>query len=161
LLGFLVGISSSYGQENSNFHFKKFQVGDGLSENAVYCILQDLDGFMWFGTKDGLNRFDGTHFRVYQHQAGKSESLGNNFIRSIAQLDRENMVIGTDAGIYMMNKMDESFEKLDIKASDQSEIASAVNSLLVDRNGFLWIGTMSQGVYRYDYQQHQLYHVEL
>ena len=161
LFVFLLGIGVSVGQENPNFHFKKFQVGDGLSENAVYCITQDPDGFMWFGTKDGLNRFDGTHFRIYQHQTDKPESIGNNFIRSIAHIDREHMVIGTDAGIYLMNRTDESFEKLDIKALDGSEITSAVNSLLVDRNGSLWIGTMSQGLYRYNPSLHQLHRVEL
>ncbi len=48
----------------SNFHFRKIQVDDGLSENTVYCILQDSKGFMWFGTKDGLNRYDGEMVRV-------------------------------------------------------------------------------------------------
>lgn len=158
---FLMGLFLSYGQENSNFHFKKFQVGDGLSENAVYCIMQDSEGFMWFGTKDGLNRFDGTQFRVYQQEANKKTSLGNNFVRSIAQMDHENLVIGTDAGIYIMNRTDESFRRLTIKASDGSEITSAVNSLFVDKNGILWIGTMSQGVYCYDITKQILRRVPL
>jgi len=136
-------------QENSNFHFKKLQVVDGLSENAVYCILQDYDGFMWFGTKDGLNRFDGSSFRVYQHSIGEKESIGNNFIRSIAQKDKDNLYIGTDAGLYIMDKVTESFTKLNIKASDNSKITSAVNALLVDKNGNLWIATMFQGIYFY------------
>src|SRR5690606_18335925 len=147
LFYFLSGVMLTYGQENSNFHFKTFQVGDGLSENGVYCILQDLDGFMWFGTKDGLNRFDGTNFRSYRYDADKKQSIGNNFIRSIAQINRENLIIGTDAGLYIMNTIDESFLKLNIKATDQSQISSAINSLLVDSKGILWIGTMSQGIY--------------
>lgn len=158
---FLLGMMFSYGQENANFHFKKFQVGDGLSENAVYCVLQDSDGFMWFGTKDGLNRFDGTIFRSYQHQAEKPKSLGNNFIRSIVEVSRECLVIGTDAGIYLMDKVDESFRELDVKASDGSQITSAINTLLVDKGGLLWIGTMSQGVYTYNLEEQALHKIEL
>ena len=161
LFYFLSGVMFTYGQENSNFHFKKFQVGDGLSENAVYCVLQDSDGFMWFGTKDGLNRFDGTNFRYYQHKADKKQSIGNNFIRSIAQINKENLIIGTDAGLYIMDRINESFKKIDIKATDHSQISSAVNSLLVDNKGMLWIGTMSQGVYTYDFQHNTLHKVEL
>lgn len=158
---FLLGLWQSYGQENSNFHFKKLQVGDGLSENSVYCIMQDSEGFMWFGTKDGLNRFDGTQFRVYQHEAHKSTSLGNNFIRSIAQIDHKHLVIGTDAGIYIMNRTEESFRKLRVKTADGSEITSAVNTLLVDKNERLWIGTMSQGIYCYHIKTGKLRRVPL
>ena len=161
LLYFLSGVLLTYGQENSNFHFKKFQVSDGLSENAVYAILQDSDGFMWFGTKDGLNRFDGTNFRYYRYDSDKNQSIGNNFIRSIAQINRENLIIGTDAGVYIMNTINESFKKLNIQASDHSQITSAINSLLVDNKGTLWIGTMSQGIYTYNFQQNTLDKVEL
>jgi signal transduction histidine kinase/ligand-binding sensor domain-containing protein/DNA-binding response OmpR family regulator len=136
-------------QGNPNFHFKKLQVVDGLSENAVFCTLQDVDGFMWFGTKDGLNRYDGSSFRVYQHQIGNKNSLGNNFIRSIAEKDEHNLYVGTDAGLYLMDKLTESFTKINRKASDHSFITSAVNALLVDRKGNLWIATMSQGIYQY------------
>lgn len=161
IFSLLVGMMFSYGQENSNFHFKKFQVGDGLSENAVYCILQDSGGFMWFGTKDGLNRFDGTTFRSYQHRAEKPKSLGNNFIRSIAEVNGECLAIGTDAGIYLMDKVDESFRELDVQASDGSRLMSAINALTVDKDGRLWIGTMSQGVYIYNVQQQKLHKIEL
>lgn len=144
------------GQEISNFHFKKLQVVDGLSENAVYCILQDTEGFMWFGTKDGLNRFDGSSFRVYQHQFGKQESIGNNFIRSIVQSGKNHLYIGTDAGLYLMDKRTETFRKVNLKATDNTFISSAINSLLIDKTGSLWIATMSQGIYRYDIQKQRL-----
>ncbi|MDR1161524.1 MAG: hypothetical protein LBK45_04205, partial [Tannerellaceae bacterium] len=54
-------------QENSDFHFRKIRVDEGLSENAVYSILQDKKGFIWFGTKDGLNRYDGSDFRIFRN----------------------------------------------------------------------------------------------
>ena len=51
-------------QENSTYSFKHYNINNGLSQNTVHCILQDRMGFMWFGTKDGLKRFDGTSFKV-------------------------------------------------------------------------------------------------
>ena len=51
-----------------NFQFRKYQVNDGLSENTVNCIMQDGQGYIWLGTKDGLNKFDGTQFTVYRKQ---------------------------------------------------------------------------------------------
>lgn len=138
-----------YSQENFNFRFKSFEVTDGLSENAVYSILQDQDGFMWFGTKDGLNRFDGSSFRVYQHQFNKKGSIGNNFIRCLAQMDKNHLYIGTDAGLYLMNKRTEIFTHLKLMAPGHSVITDAINCLLVDRKGTLWIATMSYGIYSY------------
>src|SRR5690606_38269138 len=149
LLFFLLSVFQGLAQENSNFHFKKFQVGDGLSENAVYAILQDAEGFMWFGTKDGLNRFDGSNFRYYQNKVGEKESIGNNFIRSLAQKNKEFLYIGTDAGLYLMNIRNESFQKLTVKTTENLLITEAINSLMVDSKGVLWIGTMSQGIFKY------------
>ncbi len=158
---FLYGASTSLAQENSSFHFKKYQVGDGLSENAVYCTLQDTEGFMWFGTKDGLNRFDGSNFRHYQHKAGDENSVGNNFIRSISQKNRGHLYIGTDAGLYIMNIKNESFKKLNLRTKDNIAINTAVNSLLVDSRGILWVGTMFQGIFKYSPNENILQKVKI
>lgn len=158
---FLLTVMQSFAQENSNFHFKKFQVGDGLSENAVYTILQDAEGFMWFGTKDGLNRFDGSNFRYYQNKIDEKESIGNNFIRSLAQKDKEHLYIGTDAGLYLMNIRNESFQKITIKTTENLQITAAINSLLLDSKGVLWIGTMSQGIFKYDLKDNTLQKVKI
>ncbi len=64
------------------YTFKSYQVENGLSQNSVLSILQDREGFMWFGTKDGLNCFDGYSFKVYRRQSGVETSLGNNFVFS-------------------------------------------------------------------------------
>ncbi|RXF68672.1 hybrid sensor histidine kinase/response regulator transcription factor [Arcticibacter tournemirensis] len=160
LISFFVSFTLP-GQENSNFRFKKLQVTDGLSENAAYCILQDESGFMWFGTKDGLNRYDGSSFKVYQHQFGKKGSIGNNFIRSIKQMDKDHLYVGTDAGLYIMDKVTETFSKLILKASGNSSISSAVNALVVDKKGNLWIATMSQGLYIYSPKSQKLRKVEI
>jgi len=138
-----------FGQGNTHIHFKKLQVSDGLSENSVYCILQDHTGYMWFGTKDGLNRYDGNTFKIFQKQDRDPQSLGNNFVRSIEQQDANNLYIGTDHGLYIMNKKKETFQLLNQKTSNNQIINSAINSLKVAKDGTLWIGTMNQGIFQY------------
>lgn len=139
-----------FGQDFSNLHFRKFQVTDGLSENSVYSILQDQTGYLWFGTKDGLNRFDGNNFRVYQKQNHQPESLGNNFVRSLAEKDSSHLYVGTDDGLFIMDKIREEFQAVNQPATNGTVVSTAINALLVDQQQRLWLGTMGQGVFRYD-----------
>ncbi|NDV83974.1 hybrid sensor histidine kinase/response regulator transcription factor [Bacteroides sp. 51] len=153
LQGFAVG--------NKNFHFRKIQVDDGLSENTVYCILQDSKGFMWFGTKDGLNRYDGSNFRVFRHSVLNPSSLGNNFIRSIAEGPEGVLYIGTDIGLYIMDTVHETFIPVTLETLEGKRLTTAVNTLLIDRDGKLWIGSMYQGTFIYDPAQQTLRQVEV
>lgn len=150
-----------YSRDNSDFHFKKIQVDDGLSENAVYCILQDSKGFMWFGTKDGLNRYDGNSFRAFRHNSEKPNSIGNNFIRSIIETKDNNLYIGTDAGVYIMNVVEETFKKVTSITNQGVGVTSAVNSLYEDRSGTIWIATMNQGIFKYNPKSQKLTSAEL
>lgn len=153
--------SNLLSQENSNFHFKKIQVDDGLSESAIYCIMQDMKGFMWFGTKDGLNRYDGYNFRIFRNNPHNTQSIGNNFIRCIAEGGTNTLYIGTDAGLYIMNTIDESFSKVTMKTDKGVDVTSAVNALHVDKNGNVWIGSMTQGIFIYNPKSQALKAVEL
>lgn len=153
--------SSAFANEFTNFHFKQIQVDGGLSENTIYAILQDSKGFIWLGTKDGLNRFDGTNFRIFRNKPGKPTSLGNNFIRSLTQAADGKLYVGTDAGLYIMDTEKETFEKMDETTTDNVALTSAVNTLYVDKQNQLWIGTMHQGVLLYNLETQTLCPVEL
>lgn len=150
-----------FSKTDSDFHFKKIQVDDGLSENTIYSILQDSKGYMWFGTKDGLNRFDGNRFRIFRHDVRKSNSLGNNFVRCLVEGDQGYLYIGTDAGLYVMDTVEETFTKINDKTSDGTEISSAVNTIYIDNKGNIWIGTMYQGIFKYDPHKKELKKIEL
>jgi ligand-binding sensor domain-containing protein/signal transduction histidine kinase/DNA-binding response OmpR family regulator len=143
-------ISALYAQENYNLHFRKIGVEDGLSEATVYCILQDSKGFMWFGTKDGLNRYDGADFRLFRKEGLDDGSPGNNFIHSMVEGPGGVLYVGTDAGLWAMDMAEESFRRIDAPTDGGEKVTSAVNTLNIDRDGNLWIGTMSQGVFVYD-----------
>ena len=71
----------AYAQEFVNF--EHYNIENGLSQNTINCTIQDSCGFMWFGTKDGLNRFDGNQFKIYKHVSQDSTSLGSNNILSL------------------------------------------------------------------------------
>ena len=83
-------------QDAVHYYFRTMDIRNGLSQNTVYQILQDRKGFMWFGTKDGLNRYDGLSFRVYKKE---NSGLGKNFITALYEDRRGNIWIGTDGGV--------------------------------------------------------------
>lgn len=92
----------------SQTSFNHLRVEDGLSHNSVISMLQDHRGFMWFGTKDGLNRFDGYNFKVFRHQKADPYSLGSNFIRSLHEYNGF-IWVGTDTGLFRYDEKTESF----------------------------------------------------
>lgn len=129
------------------YTFKKYQVNNGLSENSVKVIIQDHLGFMWFGTKDGLNRFDGYEFKVYKNIPHDTSSLGNNFIRSIYQDKSHNFWVGTDSYLYLFNYMTRKFSPFLVKSNLNQIINSGVSSLCYENDSLLWIGTLKQGAF--------------
>ena len=68
---------------DEHYYFKNLSVQNGLSQNTVNAILQDKQGVMWFGTKDGLNRYDGLSFRKFKHDGRSHQSIGNSFIKAL------------------------------------------------------------------------------
>jgi len=154
-------VSDIYAQDLPAFRFRKIDVDDGLSENSVVCMLQDSRGFMWFGTNDGLNRYDGTGFKVYANNPDENLSLGNNFIRSLLQGKHDIMYVGTDAGLYIMHMAEDKFTKLNNKTADGTEVTSGVNSILLDNDGMLWLATVNQGIFVFDTNKNILRKVKI
>ena len=86
----------------SPFFFSRIGVENGLSQNSVLKISQDVDGFLWFGTRNGLNRYDGNECLVYRHVPGDTASLSNNYITGIAPDKKGNLWIATSNGFNRM-----------------------------------------------------------
>ncbi len=126
-----------------SFSFNHLQVENGLSNNSVLCSLQDDNGFLWFGTKDGLNRFDGYAYKIFRHNTEVPNSIGSNVIYSILQ-DKDHILwLGTEEGLYRYDRLTEGFTLLKFTAGiDITQIKS-------DSNRNLWfIG--SNNLYRYN-----------
>lgn len=128
--------------------FRTFEVGSGLSHNSVWAVMCDSQGFMWFGTNDGLNRFDGSQFKVYRKTSGKSHSLGNNFVHCLYEDSKHRMFVGTKEGLYLYNRSKDNFDHILLdKANYKSNDLTSIYSIKEDAEGKLWIGTFREGIY--------------
>tara|TARA_R110002050_G_scaffold188756_8_gene323405 strand:+ start:80 stop:4036 length:3957 start_codon:yes stop_codon:yes gene_type:complete len=114
-----------------DFAFKHLQVENGLSQNSVISMLQDSKGFLWFGTKDGLNRYDGYNFKIFQNIPKDTTSIGSNFIRCLHEFG-ENVWVGTDTGLFRYDEKKESFSI--IKATSNLQILDVESNI----DGSLW-----------------------
>ncbi|WP_198661683.1 hybrid sensor histidine kinase/response regulator transcription factor [Lewinella sp. IMCC34183] len=90
------------------YYFKHYEVTEGLSHNTIHCAAQDELGFMWFGTKNGLNRFDGYEFRWFQSDSSATGSLGSNFIECLEIADGR-LWVGTDDGLFRGSPRSDTF----------------------------------------------------
>lgn len=93
------------------YYFNHYQIHDGLSNNTVICSMQDSYGFLWFGTKDGLDRFDGNSFKHFDIPNHVRNTIANNII-SLIEDDKKQIWVGTDQGIYIYNPIQETFKLL-------------------------------------------------
>lgn len=95
-------------------HFKHYNNKQGLSHNTVFCALQDSRGFMWFGTDEGLNRFDGHTFKTYRHNSADSQSLPNNKIINLSEDSENRLWVCTDTKTCYYNYKDDTFHPIDL-----------------------------------------------
>jgi len=134
----------------SSLPFVKYQVENGLSHNTVWCVLQDSYDFMWFGTSDGLNCFDGKNFRIFRTNSKNKFSIGNNFIQSLFEDEQHNIWVGTNKGMYFFERKSESFTYFSEKTEDGVLISSNVNKIIKSSTGSIWIATLGQGIFIYN-----------
>ncbi len=144
-------IAESSGQHT--IRFSHLSIKDGLSQSAVNCILQDRQGFMWIGTQDGLNRFDGYTFTVFKHNPEDTASINDNFVYSIYENDG-GLWIATLNRPDELNKFDPATETFSHHPTDSIDLADAVVSSVIstyrDPHGIEWKGSIGGGLTRLD-----------
>jgi len=142
----IISVIAAYPQ---NVIFKSITTQEGLSSNDVNCLLQDKLGFIWIGTNNGLNRYDGSEIKVYRNKQNNLNSISDNGIWSIIEDQSGNIWIGTKGGI--LNKYSPEIEKFEhIKIGDNKYSANSITAILEDNQGIIWIGTYSQGLFSYN-----------
>ncbi|MFN3693547.1 MAG: two-component regulator propeller domain-containing protein [Ignavibacterium sp.] len=150
--------------ENQDYKFTHLKIEDGLSQSTVYSIIQDKKGFMWFGTGNGLNKYDGYKFFIYSNNPSDSTSISDNGIISMIE-DHEGIIwIGTSAG--NINRFDRTYEEFshkniseiiektnlpsdyyfDYPISFARNLSQTITAICEDLNHNLWIGTWGKGV---------------
>lgn len=115
---------------------------EGLSQSVVYTMLQDKYGYMWFGTQDGLNKYDGYDFEVYKYRVDDSASISNSYIWSMLEDSNGDIWVGTGSGLNKYNRITDNFTTFKNNPNKQKTIPNdRIRALLEDKEGFLWLGT--------------------
>lgn len=136
--------------DDKRYYLRNLSIKDGLSQNTVNTVLQDRQGFMWFGTKDGLNRFDGLSLKIFRREYGNPRSIGNNIITTLYEDKAGNLWVGTDAGLYIYQPEKEKFNPFAISTNDGIRIEETVTMIGNDSVGQIWIAVERQGIFKYD-----------
>ena len=162
------GLWASGSLTTDDYQFRHFTIKEGLSQSAVLCIMQDRRGFMWFGTGNGLNRFDGYNFISYVNDPYDSTTISDNEITSVFEDAQGYLWIGTVKGVLnKLNRRSETFEYFYPDSSSEVKIKfsesyttypisfvrysnNTITSIAEDKIGNIWIGTWGNGLYRFD-----------
>ncbi len=136
---------------NAFFHFQKISLEEGLSQSVVNVILQDRRGYLWFGTQDGLNRYDGFTFKIYKSSPEDPNSISDGWVESLFEDKEGNIWIGTYQG--GLNKYDphtDTFTRYFHNPKEPDSIGSGtIFAILQDRSGVLWAGS-EDGLNKFD-----------
>ncbi len=135
-----------------NIQFSTLSVSNGLSQATVNSITQDQQGFIWFGTQEGLNRYDGYEFTAYLKDAAQPYSLSNNWVWTVFADNSGRLWIGTDGGgLSRYEPGSDSFIHYRHNPNDPSSLSGdRVRVIYQDRQGILWIGTDGNGLNRFN-----------
>ncbi|WP_455584739.1 hybrid sensor histidine kinase/response regulator transcription factor [Bacteroides sp.] len=149
----LIYCSSCFASQE-NYYFNHLDIQKGLSQSTIFCIHQDNKGFMWFGTKNGLNKFDGYSFKIYERN-NQEHAIGNSTINCIEETPSGDLWIGTDKGIYIFNPYNETFSSFDERTPNNSIIASNVRLIKRNELNEIWILT-GTGLFIYNMPKNEL-----
>ncbi len=132
--------------------FRRYAVDQGLSQSQVSCIMQDQEGFLWLGTQDGLNRFDGYSFKIYRHDARDSLSISDNYVNCLFLDSDGDLWIGTySGGLNRYDRDRDGFEHFMHDSSARTSISgNNVWSITEGPNRNLWIGVWGGGLNAFD-----------
>ena len=150
-LFFIGTILNAQGLDDKNhaLKFQHFTSSIGLSQRSVMAILQDKKGYVWFGTRDGLNKFDGNKFVVYRHNSGDKKSLSNNYIQTLYQDSKARLWIGTQDGLNLFNPEQDNFISIKYSDSKNSILSNIIWDIIQPNENTLWLAT-SNGISQVD-----------
>ena len=152
-LGILAGTPASAEVPASHpMRFGHLTLDQGLSQSNVLAVLQDSEGMMWFGTENGLNRYDGYEFSYYKRDRGNPNALNNDFIFDIAEDRTGHLWLATNGGgLAKLNRRNGAVVTYRHDTENDNSVSSnAIRRILIDRNGIIWIGTRGAGLDRFD-----------
>lgn len=144
----VLGVHYCFGQQKE-YNFINFSSKNGLASNTVNVIVKDKYGFMWFGTEDGLNKFDGHNFTVYRHRENDTTSIGRGAVMAMLEDKEGNLWVGTNITLSVYNRSLNNFINYDFTK------IGWIRSLCADHNGNIWVGTYS-GLFYFNTKTHKI-----
>ncbi len=151
-LFFIIFMNFAIIAHSKELHFKQITVNDGLTQHDVSCILQDSYGFMWIGTYDGLNRYDGFKILNFYHITDDIESLSSNRIKCLFEDSKKRIWIGTDgSGLNYYSLITEKFVRIKIP-----ETYNRINGIAENKKGEIFIAT-SNGVLKINENEEDIF----
>jgi signal transduction histidine kinase/ligand-binding sensor domain-containing protein/CheY-like chemotaxis protein len=135
---FLIISATKIIAQESGTRFDNITIENGLSSSSVYAICQDSSGYIWIGTEDGLNKYDGVNFTIYNHIPGDSTSLSDNFINRLLVDRNGNLLIGTLNGLNIFDPVTNKFQLINL-LNNQEEMQ--ITFLVNDPENNIWTAT--------------------
>jgi signal transduction histidine kinase/CheY-like chemotaxis protein/ligand-binding sensor domain-containing protein len=144
ICGLVLVCPQLFGQDK-NVRFSTLTIDNGLSQSDVKFILKDHEGYMWFSTDDGLNKYDGYTFTVYRHIAKDPHSLPTNNVTCLLEDKDGKLWVGTSgSGLSIYDRNTDSFTNYTSRKNDDHTLSSGdVNTIFQDASGNIWVGTYS------------------
>ncbi len=137
--------------QNPNIPFDHLTNEEGLPNSTVFNILQDKKGFLWFGTKNGLCRYDGYNFTLFKTIVNNDHTISDNWVSTLFEDSKGVLYVGTwNQGLNIYNNKNENFIRYKISQNKDSLGSNNIRSIKEDSKGMIWIGTADNGFYSYD-----------
>lgn len=135
-------VSNIFAQKK-HINFEKLSIEEGLSQSSVNCILQDKKGFMWFGTLDGLNKYNGYEIKTYRNSLSDPNSISDNTITSLFEDSYGLLWIGTHGnGVSIYDRFQDNFIPIQRNKSANSLVSNSVTAITQDVEGNIWVGAL-------------------
>ena len=151
LMGLVMILSATLNADVRQYHFSHLTMDDGLSHNDITAIIQDAYGFMWFATRDGLNRYDGNKVKVYKSECSPNNSQGINSIFSLCLAPDSTLWMGAQ-GILCYDTQGDSLRQVQIKTVEGRSPKGMILSVKANTKGVLFFLEKDEGIYSYDPQ---------
>jgi len=131
-------IFNGYSQQ---YAFTSYSINNGLSQSVVNCVFQDSKGYIWIGTQNGINRFNGETFDIYNYNPGDSNSISNNWIYAITEDSDGDLWIGTKGGLNKYLAAQNKFERIVYQSGFAFDVTQYIYDIVCLKNGDILINT--------------------
>lgn len=139
ILFFLIMLASQgYSQQ---YIFTNYSINEGLSQSVVNCVFQDSKGYIWIGTQNGLNRFNGETFDIYSYNPADTGSISNNWIYAIAEDKKGDLWIGTKGGLNKYLQSKNNFQRIAYQTGYKHDVTQYIYDIICLKNGNMLINT--------------------